>query len=72
MAHLSQDPHLVDAFNRNMDIHTATAAKVFKVDEMSVTKEQRSRAKVANFGIIYGISAFGLSQRLGMSRTDSK
>ena len=72
MAHLSQDPHLVDAFNRNMDIHTATAAKVFKVDEMDVTKEQRSRAKVANFGIIYGISAFGLSQRLGMSRTDSK
>lgn len=72
MAHLSQDPHLVDAFNRNMDIHTATAAKVFKVDETSVTKEQRSRAKVANFGIIYGISAFGLSQRLGMSRTDSK
>ena len=72
MAHLSQDPHLVDAFNRNMDIHTATAAKVFKIDEMDVTKEQRSRAKVANFGIIYGISAFGLSQRLGMSRTDSK
>lgn len=72
MAHLSGDPHLVDAFNRNMDIHTATAAKVFKVSESDVSKEQRSRAKVANFGIIYGISAFGLSQRLGMSRSDSK
>ena len=72
MAHLSADPHLIDAFNRGMDVHTATAAKVFKVSEEEVTKEQRSRAKVANFGIIYGISAFGLSQRLGMSRTDSK
>ena len=72
MAHMSGDPHLIDAFNRNMDIHTATAAKVFKVSEEEVTKEQRSRAKTANFGIIYGISAFGLSQRLGMTRTDSK
>lgn len=72
MAHMSGDIHLIDAFNRGMDIHTATAAKVFKVSEDEVTKEQRSRAKVANFGIIYGISAFGLSQRLGMSRTDSK
>ena len=72
MAHMSGDPHLIDAFNRNMDIHTATAAKVFKVAEDEVTKEQRSRAKTANFGIIYGISAFGLSQRLGMTRTDSK
>ena len=72
MAHMSGDPHLIDAFNRNMDIHTATAAKVFNVAEDEVTKEQRSRAKTANFGIIYGISAFGLSQRLGMTRTDSK
>jgi DNA polymerase-1 len=72
MAHMSGDPDLIDAFNRNMDIHTATAAKVFKVAEDEVTKEQRSRAKTANFGIIYGISAFGLSQRLGMTRTDSK
>jgi len=72
MAHLSGDPHLIEAFNRGMDIHTATAAKVFKVSEDEVTKEQRSRAKTANFGIIYGISAFGLSQRLGMTRTDSK
>ncbi len=72
MAHLSDDMGLVEAFNHNKDIHTATAAKVFKVEESEVTKEQRNRAKVANFGIIYGISAFGLSQRLGMSRTDSK
>ena len=72
MAHMSGDPHLIEAFNRGMDIHTATAAKVFKVTEDEVTKEQRSQAKTANFGIIYGISAFGLSQRLGMSRTDSK
>lgn len=72
MAHMSGDPHLIEAFNRGMDIHTATAAKVFKVSEDEVTKEQRSRAKTANFGIIYGISAFGLSQRLGMTRTDSK
>lgn len=72
MAHLSGDSGLIEAFNNNKDIHTATAAKVFKVAENEVTKEQRSRAKVANFGIIYGISAFGLSQRLGMSRRDSK
>lgn len=72
MAHLSADPHLVDAFNKNKDIHTATAAKVFNIEEDLVTKEQRSRAKVANFGIIYGISSFGLSQRLAMSRTASK
>ncbi len=72
MAHMSGDPHLIEAFGRGMDIHTATAAKVFKVPEEEVTKEQRSRAKTANFGIIYGISAFGLSQRLGMTRTDSK
>lgn len=72
MAHMSGDKDLIDAFNRGMDIHTATAAKVFGVPESEVTREQRSRAKVANFGIIYGISAFGLSQRLGMSRGDSK
>lgn len=72
MAHLSGDAGLIEAFNENKDIHTATAAKVFKVAESEVTKEQRGRAKVANFGIIYGISAFGLSQRLGMTRTDSK
>ncbi len=72
MAHMSGDKDLIDAFNHGKDIHTATAAKIFKVAESDVTREQRSRAKVANFGIIYGISAFGLSQRLGMNRTDSK
>lgn len=72
MAHMSGDEHLIAAFNSGGDVHTATAAKVFKVSEQEVTKEQRSRAKVANFGIIYGISVFGLSQRLGMSRSDSK
>lgn len=72
MAHMSGDEHLIAAFNSGGDVHTATAAKVFKVEESEVTREQRSRAKVANFGIIYGISAFGLSQRLGMNRSDSK
>jgi DNA polymerase-1 len=72
MAHMSGDKDLIAAFNSGKDIHTATAAKVFKVSEAEVTREQRSRAKTANFGIIYGISAFGLSQRLGMSRSDSK
>ncbi len=72
MAHMSGDKDLIDAFNRGMDIHTATAAKVFGVPESEVSREQRSRAKVANFGIIYGISAFGLSQRLGMGRAESK
>ncbi len=72
MAHMSQDPHFVDAFIHNKDIHTATASRVFGVDEMDVTREQRTKAKVANFGIIYGISAFGLSQRLSISRKESK
>ena len=72
MAHMSGDKDLIEAFNSGKDIHTATAAKIFNVPEDEVTKEQRSRAKTANFGIIYGISAFGLSQRIGMNRTDSK
>ncbi len=72
MAALSGDPGLTEAFREGKDIHTATAAKIFRVDETEVTREQRSRAKTANFGIIYGISAFGLSQRLGISRTESK
>ena len=72
MAHMSADSGLVEAFNHNKDIHTATAARIFKEREEDVTKEQRSKAKTANFGIIYGISSFGLSQRIGMSRSDSK
>lgn len=72
MAHMSQDPSLCEAFLNNEDIHTATAAKIFKVPIAEVTREQRSSAKTANFGMIYGISAFGLSQRLNISRTEAK
>lgn len=72
MAHLSNDEHFIDAFINGKDVHAATAAKIFKIAENEVTREQRSRAKTANFGIIYGISAFGLSQRLGISRSESK
>lgn len=72
MAHMSCDPHFLEAFRNGADIHTATAAKIFGVAPEQVNKEERSRAKVANFGIIYGISAFGLSQRMGLSRKDSK
>ena len=63
---------MVEAFLNNEDIHAMTAAKIFKTDIQSVTKEQRRRAKTANFGIIYGISAFGLSQRLKIPRNESK
>ena len=72
MAHLSGDPHMTQAFIDGKDVHTATAAKIFGVPEDEVTKEQRRRAKTANFGIIYGISAFGLSRRLGIPRSESK
>ena len=72
MAHISCDRHLVEAFRRNEDIHAMTAAKIFGTDILSVTKEQRRRAKTANFGIIYGISAFGLSQRLKIPRSEAK
>ncbi len=72
MAHLSQDPHMVEAFRQGQDIHAATAAKIYKSDIGEVTPEQRRRAKTANFGIIYGISAFGLSTRLNISRSDAK
>lgn len=72
MAHMSGDPHFVEAFRAGKDIHAATASKIFSVAEEELTREQRNRAKVANFGIIYGISAFGLSQRLSISRQESK
>lgn len=72
MAHLSQDESMLEAFNKGLDIHTATAAKVYGVDNKSVSREQRSHAKMVNFGIIYGISAFGLSQRLGIKRGEAK
>jgi DNA polymerase-1 len=71
MAHLSGDTRMIEAFSNREDIHTATAAKIFKVKETEVTSDMRSRAKTANFGIIYGISAFGLSQRLNISRTEA-
>lgn len=72
MAHLSQDEHLVEAFLQGKDIHAATAAKIFSKPIEKVTKEERRKAKTANFGIIYGISAFGLAQQLDCSRTEAK
>jgi DNA polymerase-1 len=71
IAHLSQDEAMVKAFNEGEDIHAATAAKVFDVEPEEVTREMRSKAKVVNFGIIYGISAFGLSQRINVSRAEA-
>ena len=71
IAHLSQDPAMVNDFNLGHDIHAATAAKVFHVPMDQVTKEQRSRAKAVNFGIIYGMSAFGLAERMELSRSEA-
>jgi len=71
MAHMSDDKHMIEAFRSGEDIHTATAAKIFHVPPAEVTKEQRGKAKTANFGIIYGISSFGLSQRLHISRSEA-
>ena len=72
MAHLSQDPNLIEAFLEGNDIHAATAAKIFKKPIGEVTSDERRKAKTANFGIIYGISAFGLAERMGVSRTEAK
>ncbi|MCF6366875.1 MAG: DNA polymerase I [Bacteroidales bacterium] len=72
MAHLSQDKNMLTAFNNKEDIHTSTAAKIFGVKLGDVTKEMRGKAKSANFGIIYGISAFGLSQNLSIPRSEAK
>ncbi len=72
MAHLSGDASLIEAFREGRDIHSATAARLFHSDIQTVTSEQRRRAKTANFGIIYGISAFGLAQRLDISRTEAR
>ena len=71
IAHLSGDPAMVSDFNLGHDIHAATAAKVFHVPIEAVTKEQRSRAKAVNFGIIYGMSAFGLAERMEISRGEA-
>lgn len=72
MAHMSADPAMLEAFEKGQDIHAATAAKIFRIPLNEVTADQRRKAKTANFGMIYGISAFGLSQRLGISRTEAK
>ena len=72
MAHLSQDQHMLAAFNNNYDVHAATAAKIYHKPIEEVTKDERRKAKTANFGIIYGISAFGLSERLNISRREAK
>ena len=72
MAHLSQDEHLIDAFLQGQDIHAATAAKLFKKPIEEVTSSERRKAKTANFGIIYGISIFGLAERMQVSRSEAK
>lgn len=72
MAHLSQDEHLVQDFRDGRDIHAATAARVFHKPIDDVTRDERRKAKTANFGIIYGISAFGLAERMEVSRTEAK
>ena len=72
MAHLSCDTHLTQAFRDGVDVHAATAAKIFRIPVEEVTREQRGMAKTANFGIMYGISSFGLAQRLHLSRTAAK
>ncbi len=71
MAHLSGDGHLLEAFREGIDVHAATAAKIFRVPISEVSADQRRIAKTANFGIMYGISAFGLSQNLGCSRSEA-
>ena len=72
MAHLSCDQHLIGAFKQGIDVHAATAAKIFGVPHDQVTPDQRRIAKTANFGIMYGISAFGLAQRLRISRKEAQ
>jgi DNA polymerase-1 len=72
VAAISGDPNMCEAFRLGKDIHTATAAKVYGIDEAEVTKEMRYKAKSVNFGIIYGQGAFGLADNLGISRTEAK
>lgn len=72
MAHLSEDEHMVADFNSGLDIHAATAARIFHKPVEVVDRDERRKAKTANFGIIYGISAFGLSERMGVSRGEAK
>ncbi len=72
VASISKDPNMCEAFRLGKDIHTATAAKVYGIDESEVTKEMRYKAKSVNFGIIYGQGAFGLAENIGVSRTEAK
>ncbi len=72
MAALSEDPQMIEAFAHHQDIHALTAAKIYKIPVEEVTSDMRRKAKTANFGIIYGISAFGLSQRLNIPRSEAK
>ena len=72
MAHLSGDENMIEAFRSGHDIHAATAAKIYKISIDEVSAEMRRKAKTANFGIIYGISTFGLAERMGVSRQEAK
>ncbi len=72
IASMSNEENMIDAFVNNQDIHTMTASKIYNVDPENVTREQRGNAKTVNFGIIYGVSAFGLSQQTDLNRTESK
>jgi DNA polymerase-1 len=72
MAHISGDRQMIDAFNQGADIHTATAAKIYGISDENVTPDMRRKAKTANFGIIYGISVFGLAERLNIPRKEAK
>ncbi len=72
IAAMSEDENMISAFKNNEDIHAATASKVFNVEQSEVSKDMRSQAKSANFGIIYGISSFGLAQNIGISRSEAK
>ena len=72
MAHLSQDPHMIEVFREGKDLHAATAANIYKKDITKVTRDERTKSKRANFGIIYGITVFGLAERLDISRDEAK
>jgi len=72
MAHISEDKNLIKAFRNNIDVHCSTASQVFDTELMKVTKEQRRKAKAINFGLIYGMSAFGLAKQIDVSRTEAK
>ena len=72
MAHISEDKNLIEAFTNNVDVHSATASQVFNTELSQVSKDQRRKAKAINFGLIYGMSAFGLAKQIDVSRTEAK